>query len=106
VRIITTGGLLVYHPSEATSYSMTLDMRRGVLLTGSRLTNERTAAVRVRTLRLASLRERELGLHVVNLEIEKGEIELTLEASFEGLGLGLVSERLEQDLGIWRTRYS
>ena len=106
VRIITTGGMLVYHPSEVTSHSTTLDMRRGVLLTGSQLADHPTVAVRARTLRLVSLRERATGLHLVNLEIEEGEIELTLEASFEGLGLGLVSERLEQDLGIWRTRYS
>jgi hypothetical protein len=34
------------------------------------------------------------------------EVEVTLEASFEGLNLGLVSERLEQDLGVWRTKRS
>jgi len=105
VCIITTGGLL-HNLSEVTSRSMTLDMRRGVLLTRGRLSDRPTLAVRARTLRLVSLRERAIGLHVMNLEIEEGEIELTLEASFEGLGLGLVSERLEQDLGIWRTRYS
>jgi trehalose/maltose hydrolase-like predicted phosphorylase len=30
VRIVTNGGLLVYHPSEVSTHSMTLDMRRGV----------------------------------------------------------------------------
>ena len=45
-------------------------------------------------------------MQVVELEIEDGEIEVTLEASFEGLGLGLKSERIEQDLGVWRTKYS
>jgi len=106
VRIITTGEPLVHDLSEVTSPSATLDMRRGVLLTGGRLADHPTVAVRARTLRLVSLRERAIGLHVVNLEIEEGKIELTLEASFEGLGLGLVTERLEQDLGTWRTRYS
>ena len=106
VRIITTGEGLVSNLSEVTSRSMTLDMRRGVLLTGTRFANHSAMAVRARTLRLVSLRERAIGLYVVNLEVEEGEIELTLEASFERLGLGLVSEHLEQDLGIWRTRYS
>ncbi|MBV8360260.1 MAG: glycoside hydrolase family 65 protein, partial [Deltaproteobacteria bacterium] len=106
VRITSIGEPLVYHPSELTSHSMTLDMRRGVLLTEARLADSPTIAVRARTLRLVSLRERAIGLHLVNLEIEEGGIELTLEASFEGLGLGLVPERLENDLGIWRTRYS
>jgi trehalose/maltose hydrolase-like predicted phosphorylase len=106
LRIVTNSGLLVYHPSEVSSHSMTLDMRRGVLLTETRLANHPLVAVRARTLRLVSFREREIGLHMVNLEIEEGEIELTLEASFEELGLGLDSEHLENDLGIWRTRYS
>jgi trehalose/maltose hydrolase-like predicted phosphorylase len=29
-----------------------------------------------------------------------------VETSFEGLGLGLKSDRIEQDLGVWRTKYS
>ena len=40
------------------------------------------------------------------MQIEEGEAEIELEASFEGLNLGLVSERLDQDLGAWRTRHS
>ena len=106
VRVAIPGGLLVYHPSEVTSHSTTLDMRRGALLTESRLTNHAGVTVHARTMRLVSLREREIGLHVVNFEIEEGEIDVTLESSFNGLGQGLVSEHLEQDLGVWRTRYS
>ena len=104
VRIISRGELLLHDVSKVTS-SSALDMRRGLLLTENRL-GDQTVAVHARTLRLVSLRERAIGLHVVNLEIEQGEIELTLEASFEGLGLGLVCDRLEQDIGIWRTKYS
>ena len=106
VRIMPSGGPLVHHPAEVSSHRTTLDMRRGALLTRCRLADHPAVAVRVRTLRLVSLRERAIGVHVVELEIEEGEIEVTLEASFEGLGLGLMSERLEQDLGVWRTRYS
>ena len=40
------------------------------------------------------------------LQIEEGEAEIELEASFEGLNLGLASERLDQDLGAWRTRHT
>jgi trehalose/maltose hydrolase-like predicted phosphorylase len=106
VRVIATGEPLVHHPAEVASHRTTLDMRRGILLTGSRLADHPTVAVRARTLRFVSLRERAIGLHVIELEIEYGEIEVTLEASFEGLGLGLVPERLEQDLGVWRTKYT
>jgi hypothetical protein len=105
VRIIVPRGPLVHHPAVS-SHRTTLDMRRGALLTASRMADHPTLAVHARTLRLVSLRERAIGLHVVELEIEEGEIEVAVEASFEGLGFGLVSERLEQDLGVWRTRYS
>ncbi len=62
--------------------------------------------IRLRTLRLVSLSERAVGLQLIQLEIEDGEVEVTLEASFEGVNLGLVSERLDQDLGVWRTQHS
>jgi hypothetical protein len=57
-------------------------------------------------LQLLSLSERAIGVQVIELKIEDGEIEVALEASFEGLGFGLKSERIEQDLGVWRTKYS
>ena len=60
----------------------------------------------MRTLHLLSLSERGIGVQVIELKIEEGEIEVAVEASFEGLGLGLKSERIEQDLGVWRTKYS
>jgi hypothetical protein len=45
----------------------------------------------VRTLHLLSLSERGIGVQVIELKIEEGEIEVAVEASFEGLGLGLKS---------------
>ncbi|MBV8455982.1 MAG: hypothetical protein JO122_05140, partial [Acetobacteraceae bacterium] len=105
-RIIAGGEPLARHPAEVGSHRATLDMRRGVLISGARLIDQQSATVRARALRLVSLAERAIGVHVVEVEIEQGEIELTLESSFEGLGLGLISERLEQDFAVWRTRYS
>ena len=106
IRIMLPGGLLVHHPAEAISHRTTLDMRRGVLLTRCRLIEHAAIAVRVRTLQLLSLSERAMGVQVIELKIEEGEIEVAVEASFEGLGLWLKSERIEQDLGVWRTKYS
>src|SRR5262249_49862962 len=57
-------------------------------------------------LHLVSLKERGIGVQVIELKIEEGEIDVAVEAAFEGLGLGLKSERIEQDLGVWRTKYS
>ena len=106
IRIMVPGGPLVHHPAEAISHRTTLDMKRGVLLTGCRLVDHPTIALRARTLHLLSLSEREIGVQVVELKIEEGEIEVTVEVSFEGLDLGLKSERIEQDLGMWRTKYT
>ena len=106
IRAILASGPLVYHPAEATSHNMTLDMRRGFLITGCRVVDDPTIAVRARALGMVSLNERAIGLQLVELEVEHGEIEVTLEASIEGLGLGLKLEHLEQDLGVWRTKYS
>jgi trehalose/maltose hydrolase-like predicted phosphorylase len=105
-RIMLPGGPLVRHPAEAISHRTTLDMRRGVLLTGCRLIEPSAIAVRVRTLHLLSLSERGIGIQVIELKIEEGEIDVAVEASIEGLGLGLKPERIEQDLGVWRTKYS
>ena len=106
IRIMLPGGPLVHHPAEAISHRTTLDMKRGLLLTGCRLVDHPTIAVRVKTLDLVSLSERGIAVQIVELKIEDGEIEVAVEASFEGLGLGLKSGRIEQDLGVWRTKYS
>src|SRR5499427_5119927 len=106
IRIMLPGGPLVHHPAEAISHRTTLDMRRGVLLTGCRFVDHPAIAVRVRTLHLLSLSERAIGVQVIELEIEDGETEVTVDASFEKLGFGLESEQLERNLGVWRTKYS
>ncbi len=111
IRILLSGGPLVHHPGDVTSHRMTLDMRRGALLSESRRLKPAdqkgpNVGVHVRTLRLVSLGERAIGLQLIQLEIEEGEVEITLEASFEGVNLGLVTERLDQDVGLWRTHRS
>ena len=106
VRISLSGRPLVHHPGDASSHRMTLDLRRGALLAESGLLNAPGVGIRLQTLRLVSLSERAVGLQLIQLEVEDGEIEVTLEASFEGINLGLVSERLDQDLGVWRTQRS
>jgi len=100
------GGPLVDHPAEAISHRTILDMRRGVLLAGCRLIDHPAIAVRARTLHLVSLSERGIGVQVVELKIEDGEIEVAVEVSFEGLDLGLRPERIDHDLGVWRTKYT
>ena len=106
VRILLDGKPLVDDPGDLASHRMTLDMRRGVLLTECLQMNAPAVGVRLRTLRLVSLSDRSVGLQLIQLEIEQGEVEVSLEASFEGMNLGLVAERIEQGLGVWRTPHS
>jgi trehalose/maltose hydrolase-like predicted phosphorylase len=104
IRILLPDGPLVHHPGEVTSHRMTLDVRRGALFAESRQLKAPGVAIRLRTLRLASLSERAIGLQLVQLDVEEGDVEITLEASFAGIDLGLVSERIDQDLGVWHTQ--
>lgn len=106
VRISTPMGPVAHDPDEVSDHSVTLDMRRGLLLSDCRHLSSAGLVVRLRTLRLVSQSRRALGLQLIQIEVERGEAEVTLEASFEGLNLGLVQEQLEQDLGAWRTRKS
>src|SRR5580692_9849617 len=106
VRISLSGRPLVHHPGDASAHHMTLDLRRGALLAESGLLKTPSVGIRLRTLRLVSINERAVGLQLIQLEVEEGEAELTLEASFDGINLGLVSERLDQGLGVWRTQRS
>ena len=106
VHISVPGKPLADHPFDVPSHQMTLDMRRGLVLTQWHHCHANEVSMHLRTLRLVSLSERAAGLQVIHLEIDKGEAEITLEASFEGLDLGLVCERLSSGLGVWRTQYS
>jgi trehalose/maltose hydrolase-like predicted phosphorylase len=106
VRISLSGGPTAHPALEMLSHRRTLDMNRGVLLTGARFKDADLVDIRLRTLRLVSLSERSVALQLIEVIIEQGQVVLTLEASFEGLDFGLIPERLEPALGVWRTRCS
>jgi trehalose/maltose hydrolase-like predicted phosphorylase len=60
-------------------------------------------ALRLRALRLVSASERATGLQLLQIDVEAGSVDLTLEASCEGLTFGMQAERLDQAFGVWRT---
>jgi trehalose/maltose hydrolase-like predicted phosphorylase len=103
VRILLPDGALVRHPGELSSHRMTLDMRRGALLSEGRYCGEDGLTMHVRTARLVSLSQRAVGLQLIELEIGGTELDIRLEASFEGTSLGLVVDELDEDLGAWHT---
>ena len=81
----------------------TLDFKRGALLTESRVAGWHGMALRMRVLRLISLHSRAVGLQMIHVDVDAGIAEVTLKASLDGLGLGLICEHLEQSSGLWRT---
>lgn len=89
---------------DVSFHHRTLDLKRGALITESHVADPPGLAVRLRVLRLVSLHNRALGLQAIQLDVDAGTVEATLEASFEGLEFGLVAERMEQDFGVWRTK--
>ena len=91
---------------DVSSHYRTLDLRRGALLSGGRLAAMPGLAIRLRMLRLVSLSERAVGLQLIQMEVEDGEAEISLSASFDDLDFGLNADRIERDLGVWRTRTS
>ena len=95
VRILLPSRPSLHHPGDVSSHRMTLDMRRGVLLSEARHPKRRAVGMRLRTLRLVSLGERAVGLQLIQIEIEDGVVEMTLKPSFEGVELGLDAERLD-----------
>lgn len=91
---------------DPSSRDATLDMRRGVLLTEVRRDPGSELGIRLRTLRLVSLDVRPIVLQAVELVVETGTGEITIEAS-----LGAADPRLsllvsEPGLRAWRTRQS
>ncbi len=106
IRILLKGRPMLHHPGEMSSHHMTLDMRRGALLSEGRHSRPSKLGFHGRTSRLVSADTRAIGLQLIELQIEEGVFDITFEASFDGVELGLVADRLDQDLGTWHTSHS
>ena len=106
VCILQRGVPLVGRQNDASSRLLTLDLKRGALLTEFHLHDASMANLYLRTLRLVSLSARAVGLQLIQLEVQAGEGEVTLEASFDGMNLGLIPGKLAPELGVWRTEHS
>ncbi len=100
VRITLPDGPLVRHPADVPVHRMTLDMRRGAMLGESHHLSTPDIGLCARTLRLVSMSERAIGLQLIELEVEHGEVDVTFEASAEGTDLGLATDRLDQDFAL------
>jgi trehalose/maltose hydrolase-like predicted phosphorylase len=104
VRILLSGQEMKHHPDDLALHHMTLDMKRGALFDEGNHSMASGLDGRVSALRLVSLSDRALGLQVIQFELGTGTTEITFSASIEATGL--VPERIQQDLGLWRTPHS
>jgi trehalose/maltose hydrolase-like predicted phosphorylase len=105
VDIALPGSPAAASQAEMSSHYRTLDLRRGLLLSGARLA-EPGLMVRLRMLRLVSQSDRAIGLQLIQVDVEEGEADIRLSASFDDLEFGLNVERIDGEFGVWRTRNS
>jgi trehalose/maltose hydrolase-like predicted phosphorylase len=106
VRILLDGEPLLAREGEVVVGTRTLDMRRGAVF-GS-WTHRTPAGITAtgQDLRLLSLADRAVGLQVQHAHLDRGGVEVEVEASFGLAGLGMDPVVLEPDLGVWRTEGS
>ncbi|MGA7325606.1 MAG: glycosyl hydrolase family 65 protein [Rhodomicrobium sp.] len=104
LKLTLPGGPLVDH--NVPPLRTVLDMQRGALLGEFNRLKGPDLCLRLRARRFVSLSERAVGVQLIEVEIEEGEVEVTLESSLDGLSPRLAAERLDQDLCVWRTLHS
>ena len=103
VRILLNGEPLLLHQGTVLRHRRSLDMRRGTLLAVWRQRAPSGVVAQLRTLRLVSQHDRALGLQFCQLELDRDDIDVTLDAWLEGAGMGMDTARAEAGLGVWRT---
>ena len=106
LRVLLNNKVLRQHSGDMLCHRRILDMRRGALLTERRQRDPSGIIVKATTLRIVSLADRRLGLQLVRLNVEDDVSEVALDARFGQMGDGLDADRLQQDLGVWRTEQS
>ncbi|MBX9828379.1 MAG: beta-phosphoglucomutase family hydrolase [Xanthobacteraceae bacterium] len=102
VRILLDGEPLLVREGELLLGTRKLDMRRGLLLSSWRHRTPAGITATGRELRLLSLADRAVGLQLLQLSLDRHDVDVRLEASFAMAGLGMEPMQLEQDLGSWR----
>jgi trehalose/maltose hydrolase-like predicted phosphorylase len=101
IRILLSGEAMRRHPDDVAVHHMTLDMKRGALFNQGSHCMASGLDGQVSALRLVSLSDRALGLQVIQFVIGDGTAEITFAASIEATDL--LPERIEPDVGLWRT---
>jgi trehalose/maltose hydrolase-like predicted phosphorylase len=103
IQIVLDGKPVTGREGQVLRGVRTLDMRRGLVAAGGTDRTPSGVTVSGREIRLLSLADRAIGLQLQRYLIDRSGVEVRAEANFEIAGLGMTPERLEADLGAWRT---
>ncbi|NEX92498.1 glycoside hydrolase family 65 protein [Caulobacter sp. 17J65-9] len=103
LHVIMNGDPLSAYAGEILSGVRSLDMHRGVLLSDWKVRMPSGLIVAGQELRLLSQADRAAGLQVLRLTLDRDDVEVQAEASFALAGLDMDPERMDQDVGAWRT---
>ncbi len=105
LRLVLPDGPFLSCP-DPSSRDVTLDMRRGVLLTQVRQAPGAALGIRLSTLRLVSLETRGIILQRVEIRVEHGMGDITLDVTCGEASPLLIPVTAAPDLGVWQTRQS
>jgi trehalose/maltose hydrolase-like predicted phosphorylase len=83
IHILLPTGPLLHQPADASSHHIYARRGAGSVDCRMRLLTAPPVGIRLRSLRAVSLSERTVGLQLIQLEIEDGEVELTFEVPVE-----------------------
>jgi trehalose/maltose hydrolase-like predicted phosphorylase len=104
VRLVFDDGAFVCDAADPEGFH-SLDMKRGLLLSGYRFSNDK-AIVQVRAMRLVSVGRRALGMQTLRIIVERGQCETGIQVNAASPDPALILERHEGDLSLWRTHRS
>lgn len=102
VRLVSPGGPMTHETAGAPPHTLSLDMKRGLLLTTCHHANA-DISLRVRELRLVSASRRSLGLQRLRIDVLEGEGTVSLIAGVGSADPALIALDEEGDLRVWRT---
>jgi trehalose/maltose hydrolase-like predicted phosphorylase/beta-phosphoglucomutase-like phosphatase (HAD superfamily) len=102
-RILLNGKPVLAREGEVLRSARQLDMRRGALLSGWTHRTPDGVTLTGSEMRLLSQADRAVGLQLMQLSLDRNDVEVTIEASFSFSGLALEPLRLGPDFAAFRT---
>lgn len=91
---------------QGADFTRTLDLKRGLMVSSWRHQCPDGTVLHLRSLRLAARHAPALALQVVQLRIDRDDLDITLDALPDPSGTGLELARLDPFLSLWRAEHA